>query len=269
MAQRWSLKEDYIVARYCLENPWAYASDENIKEIMLQLKNAGYRYRSASAVTKRAHDYERLQRNNVDYLSISSRQKDIYRIAYSLHNNIGLSKFVSQYSAEVYQPKNTDDSIIDGGSFGGINQWESFIPLEMPKLGPSFQDILEEFIDKFYYENTQHEINWQNRKKLKNKLKSELYNWYINENTFNAIKRGKYPTVTRENVFRICFGLRLSYEESKRLMSSAGHDFRRDEDLDNIVEAILASEHPGRYNAKEIEATIYHYTGLSLLTLKD
>ena len=124
-------------------------------------------------------------------------------------------------------------------------------------------------LDKFYNENTQHEINKEKKKKLKNKLKSELYNWYINENTFNAIKRGKYPTVTRENVFRICFGLRLSYEESKRLMSSAGHEFRRDEKLDCVVEAILVSEHPGRYDAKEIEATIYHYTGLSLLTIEN
>ena len=268
MAQRWSLKEDYIVARYCLEHPWAYASNVDIEEKMLQLKNAGYGFRSTSAVTKRAYDYERLQRN-VEYLSISSWEKNIYKIFYDLHNNLGLSKFVSRYIAEVYQPKTTDDSIIDRGIFGGINHWESFIPLDIPKLGPSFQNVLEELIDKFYNENTQHEINKEKKKKLKNKLKSELYDWYINENTFNAIKRGKYPTVTRENVFRICFGLRLTYEESRRLMSSAGHEFKRNEKLDVIVEAILASEHPGRYDAKEIEATIYHYTGLSLLTLKD
>ena len=268
MAKKWSIKEDYIVAKYCLENPWAYTSNEDIEEIMLQLKNAGCGFRSTSAVTKRAYDYERLQRN-VEYLSISSWEKNIYRIVYDLHNNLGLSKFVSRYLAEVYQPKNTADSIIDGGIFGGINQWESFIPLDIPKLAPSFRDVLEEFIDKFYNENTQHEINKEKKKKLKNKLKSELYNWYINENTFNAIKRGKYPTVTRENVFRICFGLRLSYEESKRLMSSAGHEFRRDEKLDCVVEAMLVSEHPGRYDAKEIEATIYHYTGLSLLTIEN
>ena len=149
MAQRWSLKEDYIVARYCLEHPWAYASNVDIEEIMLQLKNAGYGFRSTSAVTKRAYDYERLQRN-VEYLSISSWEKNIYKIVYDLHNNLGLSKFVSRYIAEVYQPKTTDDSIIDRGIFGGINHWESFIPLDIPKLGSSFQNVLEEFIDTEY-----------------------------------------------------------------------------------------------------------------------
>ena len=268
MAQRWSFKEDYIVAKYCLENPWAYTSDEDVEEIMVQLKNAGYGFRSTSAVTKRAHDYELLQRN-VEYLSISSRQKNVYRMIYNLHNNIGLSKFVSQYLAEVYQSKTTSDSIIDEEIFEGINQGDSFIPLDIPKLKPSFREILEEFIERFYSENTKQETSKEKKKKLKNKLKSELYNWYINENTFNAIKRGKYPTVTRENVFRICFGLRLSYEESRRLMDSAGHQFRRDEKLDVVVEAILASENPKRYNAKEIEATIYHYTGLSLLTIEN
>ena len=33
MAQRWSINEDIIVCKYCIENPWAYSSDIDIENI--------------------------------------------------------------------------------------------------------------------------------------------------------------------------------------------------------------------------------------------
>ena len=52
MAQRWSLKEDIIICKYCIENPWAYSSDIDIKKMMSQLEEAGCPTRSSGAIKK-------------------------------------------------------------------------------------------------------------------------------------------------------------------------------------------------------------------------
>ena len=54
----------------------------------------------------------------------------------------------------------------------------------------------------------------------------------MKQDTFSSIRRGKYSTISRENVFRICFGLRLSYDSATMLMRSCGIIFREELVLD-------------------------------------
>jgi len=58
----------------------------------------------------------------------------------------------------------------------------------------------------------------------------------MKQDTFSSIRRGKYPTISRENVFRICFGLRLNYDNATMLMRSCGIIFREEQVLDTVVE---------------------------------
>ena len=50
----------------------------------------------------------------------------------------------------------------------------------------------------------------------------------MKQDTFSAIRRGKYSTISRENVFRICVGLRLNYDNATMLMKSCGIIFREE-----------------------------------------
>ena len=58
MAQRWSVNEDIIICKYCIENPWAYSSDTDIEGIATKLEVAGFISRSKSAIKQRAYAYE-------------------------------------------------------------------------------------------------------------------------------------------------------------------------------------------------------------------
>jgi hypothetical protein len=59
----------------------------------------------------------------------------------------------------------------------------------------------------------------------------------MKQDTFSSILRGKYTDVKRENVFRLCVGLKLSIDEAEELMESAGLRFRKGEMLDIVVKA--------------------------------
>ena len=41
MAQRWTLNEDIVVCKYCIENPWAYDSDEHMGVLATKLEKIG------------------------------------------------------------------------------------------------------------------------------------------------------------------------------------------------------------------------------------
>ena len=58
MAQRWSINEDIIVCKYCIENPWAYSSDIDIENIADKIEAAGFKSRSKRAIQQRAYAYE-------------------------------------------------------------------------------------------------------------------------------------------------------------------------------------------------------------------
>ena len=55
MAQRWSLNEDIIICKYCIENPWAYSSDMDIENMAVRLEVVGFEPRSRSAIRQRAY----------------------------------------------------------------------------------------------------------------------------------------------------------------------------------------------------------------------
>lgn len=264
MAQRWSFKEDFIIAKYCFENPWAYSSDWDVDEMVKLLKVAGYENRTNSAVKNRARDYETLH-HNWEYPNISKQERKVYTLVDSISNEERFFKNIPLYMSK----KGQEEDLLDERLSLSFDGAEQLIAVELPKPAPAFQYVLEEMIDRFYMRKMGDEKDSKKRKKIKNKAKSDLYEFYINENTFNAIRRGKYPTVKRENIFRICFGLELSYEEAKRLMASAGLEFELSEDLDRAVVGILTYDGKARFNPEEIEATIDHFAKTSLLTIKD
>ena len=57
MAQRWSLKEDFIIANFCEESDYLYMSENRLDKLMECLDSEGFVGRSRRAVSTRANWY--------------------------------------------------------------------------------------------------------------------------------------------------------------------------------------------------------------------
>ena len=84
MAQRWSMAEDYIIYKYCVENRWAFSSDVEIEMMMLILKESGFSQRSCIAIRKRALEYDCLIAGGYSPY-VTSQIRDRYEIFSSEH----------------------------------------------------------------------------------------------------------------------------------------------------------------------------------------
>ena len=93
-----------------------------------------------------------------------------------------------------------------------------------------------------------------------------LYLYGINGNTFDAIKREKYDTVSRTTILKLCFALELDYADAKRLMESVGYDFRRNVKSEVVIEAILQSNSHRRFIVSEIDETLNKYANTRLFS---
>ena len=58
--------------------------------------------------------------------------------------------------------------------------------------------------------------------------------------TFSSILRGKNDSVKKENVLRLCVGLRLTVAEAEELMASAGYLFSNAIMIDVVIKACLS-----------------------------
>ena len=63
MAKTWSLNEDIIVCKYCMENRGAYGNKEHIRNIAINLEEYGYEERSMRSIEHRAYAFDILIEN--------------------------------------------------------------------------------------------------------------------------------------------------------------------------------------------------------------
>lgn len=125
------------------------------------------------------------------------------------------------------------------------------IPLELIKLmsekNLSFYDVLIEYIDKSEY-----------------KKDSDVYNKAgISKSVFSKIRRGHIPK--RTNILRIALVLKLSMEDAKRLLNSAGYAFLESNKFDKFISYILEEYEKGNdYDYDELNYMCYITTGKAL-----
>ena len=72
--------------------------------------------------------------------------------------------------------------------------------------------------------------------------------------TFSAILRGKYKEVKKDNVLKICVGLKLRVKEAEELLESAGYVFSNSVMKDVVIKAFLWD---GIYSVVAINAELY------------
>ncbi len=237
MAQRWSVNEDIIVCKYCIENPWAYSSDFDVEGIATTLADLGFEHRSTGAIRKRAYDYEIL-REKCQRSSIPKQVSMVYEMI--THGKAETHKSVKAYIEEIYNPGESAEWFDEDGHISKL--------IEKPNdlLGyqytidfqQTFPMVLQKYVEL---------------KKIK-KHKAMCESIGMKPDTFSAIFRGKYGDVKKDNVLRLCVGLRLTVNEAEELLNSAGFMLSNAVMTDVVIKSCLWNR---QYSVVAINAELY------------
>ena len=222
MAQRWSLKEDIIIAKFFDESQYRYWSDKYLDELMNRLEAEGFVGRSRHAVSTRANWYlDFYWKGESPYAvqqvrhvaQLFSHQMREYRLA------------VKRDVEENYEPEGIAiETIAEAKALQCLGQCPNNLTGYLYKIefNQTFPMMLQKYLDL---------------KGLRNK---DVYNKiYMKADTFSSILRGKNQAVKKENVLRLCVGLQLTVEEAEEFMASAGYLFSNAIMTDVVVKANL------------------------------
>ena len=222
MARRWSVNEDIIVCKYCIENPWAYSSDVDIEGIATKLENLGCEHRSTTAIRKRAYTYEIL-REKCQRANIPKQISLVYEII--THGYAETHKSVKAYIEEIYNPKESIECLDEDGHISKLmGHPDSLLGYQHTiDYQQTFPMVLQKYVSL---------------KQIK-KHKAMCKSIGMKPDTFSSILCGKYGTVKKDNVLRLCIGLQLSVNEAEELLNSAGFMLSNAVMTDVVIKAFL------------------------------
>ena len=146
MAQRWSVNEDIIVCKYCIENPWAYSSDVDIEMIAEKLETASFPPRSKSAIKQRAYSYEILLENR-KLSCITNQVEGVYQMIGA--ENQQILKGIKSYIGEVYKPADISEILDDTSDLLSLTKDPSDT-LELVRIidfKSTFPMVLQKYVD--------------------------------------------------------------------------------------------------------------------------
>lgn len=201
---KWSFEEEVIVCKFYLShvNTWR----EQIHEVMFELKNAGFVSRDESSVKMRIQ--------NVQYLHVGIGLSNVAKQTKSVYGAFAHRLQIPAFSLELQEfIKNSFKPI--HADLSNVSLDPSFVPLE--PIGPSFRELLFNFIDE------------------RGMKDSDVYNsCFVGRDTFSHIRKGDRG-VSKKTIIQLCFGLKLSYEESVLLLSSAEFAFSNNSVFDLVI----------------------------------
>lgn len=221
MASKWTIREDYIVCKYSYEHAWKNLTIEQLNELMGRLENNGFNSRSKIAVDKRVRDYQCLFRGMKSPYA-TSQVILIYQTFMNRVNNPQIYQSIKSFVAETFSPNEEVDNISVAPHLSS-EQNNSTNYVHTIEYSSTFPMVLQKLIDK---------KGFKKYKEIYDKIS-------MKQDTFSSILRGKYPVVKRENVLRLCVGLKLTIDEAEELMESAGYLFSRSIMTDVVVKGFL------------------------------
>lgn len=215
MAQRWSINEDIIVCKYCIENPWAYSSDIDIENIADKIEAAGFKSRSKRAIRQRAYAYEILLEGRK--LSYASEQVvEVYKVLSD--EKVSKHEEIAVCIRELYNPNEETEVELTNLNLNNTIGYQCAVDTKK-----TFPVMLQRLLDLKGIKRHQD---------LCDKLGMSI-------NTFNAIIRGKYTTVQKDSVLQICIGLELCTMQVEELLDSAGYTLSYGKMKDVVIRACI------------------------------
>ena len=234
---KWEFEEDYIVCNFYFSYIETWRQHKEV--IMSRLASAGYGQREWKSVRMRLQNFEYLHTGR-GLPNVAKLTEDMYNMTVRRKSNPHIYSDLEEYISTHYikgDEIDATDTVIEHENLllsGEPQNSHNF--LYTRPLGPSFQEVLFEFIDE------------------RNMKDSQVYNaCRVGWDTFSLIRSGKRG-VSKRTVRQLCFGLKLSFEESVRLMESAGYAFSDNNLADAIVVYYLKKK---EYDIYEVNATLY------------
>ena len=211
MAQPWSFEEDYIVCKFYLEHVQSWK--ENFECLMALLRDGGFLNRDKGSARMRVQNYESLHTGKG--LSNAAKQsRDIYSTMLKRITNPGKyqvlhSQLNSSVSANLIKVPTNLHSYIEVG----------------PPLGESFYKVFIRFLDASGFTDP------------------EVYgSCNMGRDTFWRIMNKKNAGINKKTVVQLCFGLKLSYEDSVILIDAAGFSLAPGVEFDNVIITYLKNK---------------------------
>lgn len=233
---KWSHEEDYIVCSFYLSHPNNWK--QHIDELMESLKQAGYGNRKRDSVIMRVHNYEYLHTGK-GLSNYAQQSKSVYKSFISRTTKQIVHESIRAYIRENYL------EVELGLETDVANPESEFKFIYTEPLGPTFQEVLFDFIDK------------------RGMKDSEVYNaCLVGRDTFSHIRKGD-KGVSKRTVKQLCFGLKLTYDEAVVLMASAGYAFSGSNLSDVIVAYYLKNS---MYDIDDANITLYENQAELLFT---
>ena len=204
MAQPWSFEEDYIVCKFYLEHVESWK--DNFESLMALLRDNDFLSRDKGSVRMRVQNYESLHTGK-GLANAAKQSRDIYsamlkRITNPEKYQILHSQLNSRTSASVFKAPANLHSYVKVG----------------PPLGESFHIVFERFLSASGLTDPQ------------------VYSsCNMGRDTFWRIRNKKNASINKKTAVQLCFGLKLSYEDSVILIKAAGFYFASGEEFDNVI----------------------------------
>ena len=211
MAQPWSFEEDYIVCKFYLEHVQSWR--KNLECLMTLLRDSGFLNRDKGSARMRVQNYESLHTGKG--LSNAAKQsRDIYSAMLNRITNPG--KYQALYSR------------LDSATSESFNKvptnLHSYVPVGAP-IGEDFYQVFRRFLDASGLTDPQ------------------VYgSCNMGRDTFWRILHHKNSGINKKTVVQLCFGLKLSYEDSVTLIGAAGFSFALGDEFDHVIATYLKNK---------------------------
>lgn len=221
---RWSFREDYIVGKFCLEHGCRDIYGPRLEELMNRLHQSGFNSRSEVAVSKRARDFTYLLRGWDSPYAVK-QVVDIYKMLLDKEQHREMYQNIQSLIKESYNPD--AEITLNNRSSDTPNLFDETTNLNhlvrKIEYNTTFPMVLQKYVEL---------------KKIK-KYKTMCERIGMKPDTFSAILRGKYSTVKKENVLKLCVGLELHVSEAEELLKSAGYLLSDAVMTDVVIKAFL------------------------------
>ena len=239
--KKWTFKEDYIVCTICDERKDVFSETELLDTLMKKLEDAGCVGRSRKAVRRRAYDCLGLLRGK-KLPNVSPVQKEHCE-------GFNRWKQARTHSEELQSFLNENYVCADTTVLDAIANVapDTTALLPIGEVGPSFTELLCTYINR------------------NNMTEPQVYKRaHMGRDTFSKIYSGK-KGASKQMVMRLCFGLKLTYDEAVGFMAAANHGFNNSEILDLVVVYFLKNR---IYDTYEVNVELYERNEELLFDLK-
>ena len=214
----WSFEEEYILCKVCDEYKYVVVEDELLDTLMYKLEKAGSRGRSGKAVLKRAYDCMRLLCGE-NLPNVSAVQRERCQGFNRRKQMRACSEELQSYLDQNYA--HADETMLKIATNVAPN---TMALLPIGEATPTFIDLLRTYISR------------------NNMTEPQVYKHaQIGRDTFSNIYSGK-RAASKEVVMRLCFGLKLTYDEAVGFMAAADHGFNTSTTLDLVVVYFLQNK---------------------------